>query len=278
LTSSFLKIAHLLHKRPEDLSGGEKQRVALGRALVREPDLFLLDEPLSNLDVKLREQMRIELKAIHERLNIPTIYVTHDQSEALLLSDRVGVMRAGVLEQVGTPQSIYEFPETIFVGSFIGSPAMNLLDGVVQGVTLQGQCAVIVNASADSGREVRWSSHRPVRVASDLIPKGPEVAVGIRPEDVLVHRNPVPDGLEAEVAFVEYHGSVNYTIFKGDHKINAAGDIHQIAAASQTVERFKAGERVWLTPRQNRIHIFDGKSGRSLLVTPDSAANGPGIC
>src|SRR5438128_3771012 len=160
--SGILGLDELLKRRPAQLSGGQRQRVAMGRALVREPKAFLLDEPLSNLDAKLRVQMRAELKRIHQRLGITTIYVTHDQVEAMTLGDRIVVMSNGRVQQIGKPQEVYRRPKNLFVAGFIGSPPMNLLRGrCTDGCIRLGEL------------ELPWSG-----------PDAPEVAVGLRPEDL----------------------------------------------------------------------------------------------
>ena len=164
-TARLLGIEPLLEKKPGKLSGGERQRVALGRAIIREPTVFLLDEPLSNLDLKLREQMRTELKRLHERLRITTIYVTHDQSEALTLSDRLAVMKDGVIQQVGFPTEVYDHPGNLFVAEFIGSPSINLLKGRFNqgGIYVPG-CRLRLTGTRSEG----------------------DVIVGLRPEDILI--------------------------------------------------------------------------------------------
>src|SRR5216117_688381 len=160
--SEILGLDELLKRRPAQLSGGQRQRVAMGRALVREPKAFLLDEPLSNLDAKLRVQMRAELKRIHHRLGVTTIYVTHDQVEAMTLGDRIVVMSNGRVQQIGKPQEVYRRPQNLFVAGFIGSPPMNLLRGrCTDGCIRLGEL------------ELPWAG-----------PDAPEVAVGLRPEDL----------------------------------------------------------------------------------------------
>src|SRR5256885_9673358 len=160
--SAILGLDDLMKRRPAQLSGGQRQRVAMGRALVREPKAFLVDEPLSNLDAKLRVQMRAELKRIHQRLGITTIYVTHDQVEAMTLGDRIVVMSNGRVQQIGKPQDVYSHPKNLFVAGFIGSPPMNLLRGrCTDGCIRLGEL------------ELPWAG-----------PDAPEVAVGLRPEDL----------------------------------------------------------------------------------------------
>ncbi|MHA6266603.1 sn-glycerol-3-phosphate ABC transporter ATP-binding protein UgpC [uncultured Aliiroseovarius sp.] len=165
--AELLQLEALLDRRPKQLSGGQRQRVAMGRAIVREPAVFLFDEPLSNLDAKLRVQMRLEIKELQSKLGITALYVTHDQVEAMTMADRMIVMNAGVAEQIGTPLEVYETPRTLFAAQFIGSPAMNILDAKVQGGKVRLGQALVSNTSA---------------------PDGP-VKLGIRPEHVVPDEN-----------------------------------------------------------------------------------------
>lgn len=155
-TAKSTELDALLHRRPRELSGGQRQRVAMGRAIVREPAVFLFDEPLSNLDARLRVQMRLELQQLHRRLNTTSLYVTHDQVEAMTLAQRVMVMNKGVLEQLGTPVEVYERPATRFVASFIGAPSMNLMDGEMNDdgtrLTLSDHFAIPLQAA-----KARWA-------------------------------------------------------------------------------------------------------------------------
>ena len=166
--AAMLELSHLLERRPRQLSGGQRQRVAMGRAIVREPSVFLFDEPLSNLDAKLRVQTRLQIKKLHQRLNITSLYVTHDQVEAMTLANRMIVMNGGVAEQVGTPQEVYDDPETMFVAGFIGSPPMNLVKGVV---------------SAD-GKRLEADGRAVELPEAELRLAGREAVLGIRPEHV----------------------------------------------------------------------------------------------
>ncbi len=192
------RILHLgdqLKKRPSELSGGQRQRVAIGRAIVRQPKVFLFDEPLSNLDAELRVQMRLELAKLHKQIGATMIYVTHDQVEAMTLADRIFVLRSGKLQQAGRPLELYDNPDNQFVGGFIGSPAMNFLDGRVAG--REGET---VRISLDGlGRELR------AKVSADLA-AGTAVKVGLRPE----HLNPTDGGFEAVVEMEEDLGGVSY--------------------------------------------------------------------
>ncbi len=210
--AELLSIEELLHRKPRQLSGGQRQRVAMGRAIVREPQAFLMDEPLSNLDAKLRVQMRTEIARLHQRLGTSTVYVTHDQVEAVTLADRVAVLRDGVLQQVGTPQELYESPVNIFVAGFIGSPAMNLVAGRV---------------AAEHGEYVlAFGRHRlEIPAGLPLVSRlaeveGRELVIGIRPEDIedpeFMHFDAGCAPLEVTIALVENLGSERIAHFEVD--------------------------------------------------------------
>ena len=233
--SEMLGLADLLKRRPGQLSGGQRQRVAMGRALVREPEAFLLDEPLSNLDAKLRVQMRAELKRLHQRLGVTTVYVTHDQVEAMTLGERLLVMNAGRAEQIGTPMEIYENPATQFVAGFIGSPAMNFLPGKLDGtirIALDGGGAARgIKATAGAGRAV---------------------TVGIRPE----HLVPCdPDGafIAGSVEMVEQLGA--------DSLLHVAhGGATVIARVAHGVHP-AIGTTLHLAADPSNVYLFDAQSG-----------------
>lgn len=194
-SARILQLDHLLDRRPKDLSGGQRQRVAIGRAIVREPSLFLFDEPLSNLDASLRVQMRMEIAALHKRINATILYVTHDQVEAMTLADRIVVLNQGQIEQVGTPIELYDRPTNAFVAQFIGSPKMNLIPGVLQ-------------AGSDRRTDVMLENRQlialPVNGAG--IPEGQPVRLGIRPEHIQIAALAQAD-IEGEVLFVEQMGN-----------------------------------------------------------------------
>jgi len=258
--SAMLGLDELLRRRPAQLSGGQRQRVAMGRALVREPKVFLLDEPLSNLDAKLRVQMRGDLKRLHQRLGITTIYVTHDQVEAMTLGDRIAVMANGELQQVGQPQDVYDHPANLFVGAFIGSPAMNLL-----------------RARAVGGRVTAGD------LEFDLpgLPDG-ELVLGLRPEDL----RPAVDGqttVEFRIDVVEplgdeivVQGTVNGEVAQAEV---AADNLLPALPGAQAVvtSRFephlrpRPGDRVRLGVAVERVHLFDPRTG-SALARPSAAA------
>ncbi|SUW64063.1 Maltose/maltodextrin import ATP-binding protein MalK [Buttiauxella agrestis] len=194
-SARILQLEHLLDRRPKDLSGGQRQRVAIGRAIVREPSLFLFDEPLSNLDASLRVQMRMEIAALHKRINATILYVTHDQVEAMTLADRIVVLNQGQIEQVGTPLELYDRPANVFVAQFIGSPKMNLIPGVLVSGNAQRTDVLLENRQLIS---------LPMNGAG--VPEGQAVRLGIRPEHVQITELAQAD-IEAEVLFVEQMGN-----------------------------------------------------------------------
>jgi ABC-type sugar transport system ATPase subunit len=253
---AMLGLDDLLKRRPAQLSGGQRQRVAMGRALVREPVAFLLDEPLSNLDAKLRVQMRAELKRIHQRLGITTLYVTHDQVEAMTLGDRIVVMSAGEVQQIGKPQEVYRHPANLFVAGFIGSPPMNLLRG-----------------HAEGGRIVAGdlSFERPG------VPDG-ELAVGIRPETLTLASDGLPsfdfavDVVEPLGDEVVVHGSTPGTVVESgaeeelDLPMTVEGSRAPVVARFAPEHEPETGDTLRLGVAPDRIHLFDLQTRRAIEV------------
>ena len=264
----MLGLEELLDRRPGALSGGQRQRVAMGRAIVREPAAFLMDEPLSNLDAKLRVDMRAELARLHERLGVTTIYVTHDQVEAMTLGTRVAVMRDGTVQQVDTPQVLYREPRNLFVAAFIGSPSMNLDRG--RAVRRRGRVRRLP-VPLSEGR-------RPVDVSSDT------VILGIRPQDFDDARTADPSlpAIDIDVAVVEELGSATHVLFTVEappvevESVRAASDDRERATllASDRRALFTAevpegtpvqpGERLRLALDPSRLHFFDPATGATL--------------
>ncbi len=231
--AAALDLGQLLHRYPRELSGGQRQRVAMGRAIVRDPQVFLFDEPLSNLDAKLRVQMRGEIQELHQRLKTTTLYVTHDQIEAMMMADKIVVMRDGLVEQIGAPLELYDRPVNRFVAGFIGSPAMNFIPGRV----------VAGGFASDDGLVVRDA---PCAGLAD----GAPVVLGVRPEHIFID----PDGLPAELLLVEPTGSETQVLAR--------------LAPHQTVvcvlrERIEAqpGDQVRLGFKASALHVFDPASG-----------------
>ncbi len=235
--AAMLKLEDLLGRKPRELSGGQQQRVALGRAVVRDPAVFLMDEPLSNLDAKLRSHMRAELIQLHRRIGRTMIYVTHDQLEAMTMSDRIAIMHEGALQQLATPKEVYARPANAFVAGFIGMPPMNLVDAKLDG---DGNLSVF-------GRQYRF-------VASDGPGHSGEqtVKVGFRPEDVVLR----DDGEAARVAIVEPTGHEVIVVFEIDNA--------RIVGRVSPEFDLKADDQVRLAPRAERIHVFSGTDGDRL--------------
>jgi sn-glycerol 3-phosphate transport system ATP-binding protein len=241
--SEILGISELLDRKPAQLSGGQRQRVAMGRALVREPQAFLLDEPLSNLDAKLRGQVRAELKRIHQRLAITSIYVTHDQVEAMTLGDRICVMNQGEVQQLGSPQEVYEHPANVFVAGFMGSPAMNL-----------------VPATVEAGKVV-LGGH-----ALRQAPTGhPDVVVGLRPESLRIAPEGDP-GIQVTVDFHEPLGSHALVHCVVGHAPVGVIEDNSAAVVVQAGSNIKPrpGERLTVTADPKDIYLFDVGTGAAL--------------
>ena len=236
--AGILGLSGLLDRYPRQLSGGQRQRVAMGRAIVRKPKVFLFDEPLSNLDAKLRVAMRAEIKQLHQRLRTTTVFVTHDQVEAMTMADRIVVMNAGRVEQAGTPLELYDRPCNLFVATFIGSPAMNLFSGTV--------------IERDAGGPVfRIAGGMDLPVAS--LPAGArEVVCGVRPEHLVLD----PDGFPAEIVVLEPTGSETQAILcLGD--TTATGLFHERITA-------RPGDKIPISVRPGTIHLFDRQTGLRL--------------
>jgi multiple sugar transport system ATP-binding protein len=243
--AKILDIQHLLDRKPKALSGGQRQRVALGRAIVREPAVFLMDEPLSNLDAKLRVQTRTEILRLQKRLGTTTVYVTHDQVEAMTMGDRIAVMRNGVLQQVGNPQSLYEQPRNVFVAAFIGSPAMNFATARVDGGAL-----VLGETKLElTGQAARALASRP---------SGSSLVVGFRPEHMTLADGDVPAAVRipARVDVVEYLGH--------EELIHAQTDGTEIVALSEPHPSLRAGAAVEFAVPVDRLHLFDPETEERL--------------
>jgi multiple sugar transport system ATP-binding protein len=234
-SAKILGLDQLLHRFPRQLSGGQRQRVAMGRAIVRNPQVFLFDEPLSNLDAKLRVQMRSEIKTLHQRLKVTTVYVTHDQIEAMTMADKIVVMNSGVVEQAGPPLELYDRPANIFVAGFIGSPAMNMIEGHIADGSLRTADGTAWKLPANGrGRH-----------------EGPTV-YGIRPE----HLRLDPDGIKASVQVVEPTGSETQVLLR-------VGDQSLVAAFRDRISA-KPGELLPVSPDPALIHLFDRQSGQRI--------------
>ncbi|MBS0249050.1 MAG: sn-glycerol-3-phosphate ABC transporter ATP-binding protein UgpC [Proteobacteria bacterium] len=236
--AGILGLENLLERYPRQLSGGQRQRVAMGRAIVRDPQVFLFDEPLSNLDAKLRVQMRTEIKELHQRLKTTTVYVTHDQIEAMTMADKIVVMHDGIVEQIGAPLDLYDKPANVFVAGFIGSPAMNFLKGKVH-----------VNGTG------MFEGPNGVKLPLADTPasaNGTAAVYGIRPENFTL----ADDGAEAEIIVVEPTGSETQVF------ANLGGE--EVVAVFRERHQFKPGEKIRLKPDPKLVHLFDASTGKRL--------------
>jgi len=233
--AEILSLTEYLDRKPRHLSGGQRQRVAMGRAIVRDPQVFLFDEPLSNLDAKLRIQMRTEIKELHQRLKTTTVFVTHDQIEAMTLADRIVVMQDGVIEQVGTPLELYDHPNNEFVATFIGAPSMNLLPGELEDGNFKIQ-DYVVPGPVGSGNESGFGS----------------LKLGVRPEHLILTDN----GLPMKVKVVEPTGSETmvFLSFMGQ----------DVTAVFRERHNFAPGETICLMPDADHLHFFNSESGARL--------------
>ncbi|WFO74849.1 ABC transporter ATP-binding protein [Desulfurococcaceae archaeon MEX13E-LK6-19] len=247
--AKLLHIDHLLDRKPGQLSGGEQQRVALGRALVRRPRVFLMDEPLSNLDAKLRVYMRAELKRLQKELGITTIYVTHDQAEAMTMADRIAVMNKGRIMQVGKPRELYLKPANIFVAGFIGSPPMNFFDATF---TVKENKYILDASDFKLVLDPEIGS-----IVEKSIGGGGEVVIGIRPEHMEIYDKPVENSIESEVYVVEPLGSetvINAKVGKKIFKVVVKGDVD-----------YPIGAKIYVKPVMKYLHIFNKKTGEAIV-------------
>jgi sn-glycerol 3-phosphate transport system ATP-binding protein/multiple sugar transport system ATP-binding protein len=238
--SSMLGLSKLLERMPRELSGGQRQRVAMGRAIARRPTLFLFDEPLSNLDAALRAQVRVDIKKLHDKLATTSVYVTHDQVEAMTLADVMFVLNRGRVEQQGAPMDVYERPATRFVAGFLGSPAMNFLEGEM-GEGGEVAIGAEVRLTLDAGA---YDEHRGA------------VVVGLRPHDLVPGEPGAPTTLPMDVELTEELGGETYAYGA------VAGQ--RLVARLEPVHRVRAGETLPLRVAPERVHLFDPKSGRAL--------------
>ncbi|HEV7257866.1 MAG TPA: sn-glycerol-3-phosphate ABC transporter ATP-binding protein UgpC [Bosea sp. (in: a-proteobacteria)] len=239
--AGILGLDKLLDRYPRQLSGGQRQRVAMGRAIVRDPQVFLFDEPLSNLDAKLRVQMRTEIKELHQRLKTTTVYVTHDQIEAMTMADKIVVMHDGIVEQMGAPLELYDRPANLFVAAFIGSPSMNLLKGTITAAGFE--------TDDGKGGKMLWpiGSH-----PADS--NGKAAVLGIRPEHIKLD----PNGLQAEVVVVEPMGSETQVVVRCGGQSLTCVFRERITAGP--------GENLGITPDTNVTHLFDAGTGKRIVT------------
>jgi multiple sugar transport system ATP-binding protein len=232
--ADILGLQPYLDRYPRQLSGGQRQRVAMGRAIVRDPQVFLFDEPLSNLDAQLRVQMRTEIKELHQRLKVTTVYVTHDQVEAMTMADKIVVMQGGYIEQMGAPLELFDKPSNVFVAGFIGSPSMNLLPAIIKG----GK-AVIGDLALPLPKGLK-------------IEDGRKVTYGVRPE----HIDIATDGFETKVSVVEPTGSETLVFIRHGET--------DLTALFRERHVIRPGDTIKLKPRAELVHIFDGETGKRI--------------
>jgi multiple sugar transport system ATP-binding protein len=257
--ATLLGITPLLDRKPRELSGGQRQRVALGRAITRNPKVFLLDEPLSNLDAKLRVQMRAELKLLFDRIEGTVLYVTHDQAEAMTMSHRVVVMNHGVVQQIGTPLEVYNLPYNEFVAGFLGSPGMNFLPTQLT----QSEQTLIIG-----GDGLNWTiplhgenGDLPTRIAANRAQLPSQVTLGIRPEDVMLVPSasaPAGAGAPSQVKLVEYMGSMNIYVVQAGAQ--------QVVVTTAPDFYLEPGTNIHLQPNAARLHFFDPQTGKNLTL------------
>ncbi|HZV47663.1 MAG TPA: ABC transporter ATP-binding protein [Thermodesulfovibrionales bacterium] len=238
--AQLLGLADLLDRKPKELSGGQRQRVALGRAIIRKPKVFLMDEPLSNLDARLRIDMRTELKRLHQELRITTVYVTHDQEEAMSLSDRIAVIYQGEIQQCGSSYDIYTKPENTFVGGFIGIPPMNFMHGTVAGTNPFRMEVNGLILSPQVGR----------------LPSRSRVIAGVRPEDITVSYNKMEESLEVIVRIIEPAGSYNW--------VDVEWNTMRVKGKASVISSLSAGRKAFMKIPVGKMLIFDADSGERL--------------
>jgi multiple sugar transport system ATP-binding protein len=280
--AKILDLEQHLDRKPANLSGGQRQRVAMGRAIVRSPKAFLMDEPLSNLDAKLRVQMRTEISRLQQQLGTTMIYVTHDQTEAMTLGDRIAVMRAGILQQVGSPIELYEHPNNLFVAGFIGSPSMNFLPAEISGDTVKLPIG-----------EVRLPDESRRRLESGQGAAGRSIIAGLRPEHFedasLISDRSSGITFKTKIDVLEAMGSEFYAYFVVEAEQVSARELEELAQDTGAADigstvsgtqitarlapesRVRQGEEAELWFDSNHLHLFDLESGRSLLGSDGAA-------
>jgi multiple sugar transport system ATP-binding protein len=250
--AELLKIKHILKKRPKTLSGGDQQRVALGRALVRRPKAFLLDEPIGTLDAAFREEMRTELKRLHVDVGATTVYVTHDQMEAMSMGDRIAIMNFGVLQQVGEPHDVYANPKNLFVAKFIGSPGMNFLDCQV---TSSDAGEIALKMAADAA--LLRIPPEMQKLFKDKNLESKELVLGVRPEDVLLSTNKKENHLAGEIYVKEKMGSYNIVDVKYGEEILRVRTLPSLQVELE--------QKVFFTFDMDRIRLFDKQTEETIM-------------
>ena len=248
----LLQIKHILKKKPKELSGGDVQRVALGRAIIRRPKAFLLDEPIGTLDAKFREEMRTELKRLHVDIGATTVYVTHDQVEAMSMGDRIAIMNLGVLQQVGTPDEIYDRPQNLFVANFIGSPGMNFINGKA----IRANDNIQINISSIN-QNINISND----IKDNILQKNylnQELILGVRPEDIIFSLESKPHYIKTSVFMIEVTGSYNII------DVNLGG-IESLKVRSLSTIEPRIGDEVYINFDTDRITFFDKETKNAIF-------------
>ncbi len=248
--ADILHIGPLLDRMPDALSGGEMQRVGIGRAIIRKPQIFLMDEPLSDLDAKLREELRVELREIQHELGTTTIYVTHDQIEAMSMADKVAVLNGGVIHQIGTPKEVYSRPKDLFVASFIGTPRINLFECRTPSPS---KPELVLEGGVITMPVAKQTANRLASVVSN-----DNLVLGIRPEAIRLQEQKVDGGFKAETMFIEHYGSMNIINLKIQDKL--------IKVRTHPTDRVEQGKSYWLGFAEKNMVFFDKDSGKALVL------------
>ena len=254
--AEILDITQYLERKPKALSGGQRQRVAIGRAIVREPQVFLMDEPLSNLDAKLRNQMRAEIIKLRQRINTTFVYVTHDQTEAMTLGDRIVIMRDGFIQQIGTPQEVFDHPANLFVAGFIGTPQMNFFDAKLEksGETYYvNTCGVRIDLPADKQAALKKGNVQPQ-----------DITLGIRPDHIVLCDPSAPHAIDARVDVTELMGSTIHMHVNIDGK-DAIVILPTIDLANEQKNGFTYGSKIDITFGGNVVHMFSKETEKNLI-------------
>ena len=258
--AQMLHIEHLLMRTPNQLSGGETQRVGLGRAMVRRPQVFLMDEPISNLDAKLRTEMRAEIRWRQRELGTTTFYVTHDQIEAMSMADRIAVLEAGSIQQLGTPSDIYNHPANLFVAGFIGNPSMNCIPCDISGAN--GELHLTLADNTGNNNTVTIEDNRIVKALNEHVSAG-DTIFGTHAEDVIVSHQPIPNGFQVEVYSVEPLGAE--TIVELTLGTDPAGARTILKAVTAPNFAAKIGQHLYVSFVSERMHFFDKTTGNTIL-------------
>lgn len=254
--AELLDIKNQLHKKPKEMSGGQRQRVALGRAMVRSPKVFLLDEPLSNLDAKLRTAMRAEISMLHKKLQTTFIYVTHDQIEAMTMGDRIVVMKAGIIQQIDTPNNLFDYPANMFVAGFIGTPQMNFFKAVMK------KNGKLINLRFENGTELELETGK-IRKVDESYLDGNEhgVVIGVRGEHIRVAESGIP----FTVKIVEALGSESHVF----GTVDGIADASDITLKIPKRVNFTEGDKIFIIFDDESVHLFDAETQKSILETPE---------